>query len=165
MLRFRDGFHTEQWVSQEKKTLKNEDETTSAVRLAFKLRDILGRGARRVRIEAGPPLQQLTVLGHLQRRGALSTNDLAAAERVRPQSMTATVKALEKEGLVGRRPHPTDGRQMLIEMTPKGVKTLNDIFAIREDWLATLIGRHLSDRDRQDLERGLTLINRIIETE
>ncbi|MCA1495082.1 MarR family transcriptional regulator, partial [Ensifer sp. NBAIM29] len=85
----------------EKKLLKTEDAKSSATRLAFQLRDILGRGARRVRIEAGPPLSQLTVLGHLQRRGALSTNDLAAAERVRPQSMTATVKALEKEGLVG----------------------------------------------------------------
>jgi DNA-binding MarR family transcriptional regulator len=150
---------------QKKEVIGSEDERSSATRLAFQLRDILGRGARRVRIEAGPPLSQLTVLGHLQRRGALSTNDLAAAERVRPQSMTATVKALEKDGLLGRRPHPTDGRQMLLEMTPKGAKTLEDIFAMREDWLTTLIIRHLDDRDRHDLERGLALINKIIESE
>ena len=72
-------------------------------RLAFDLRETLGRGARLIRIENGPPLQQLTVLGHLQRRGALSTNDLAAAERVRPQSMTVIVQALEGAGLIARR--------------------------------------------------------------
>lgn len=149
----------------EKKALGVKEDRTSAASLAFQLRDTLARGARRVRIEAGPPLSQLTVMGHLQRRGPMSTNDLAAAERVRPQSMTATVKALESEELVERSPHPTDGRQVLIAMTPKEVKTLADIFAMREDWLAALIGRHLSEKDREDLERGLTLINRLIEAE
>lgn len=138
------------------------DDTASA--LALELREVLARGARRVRIEAGPPLAQLTVLGHLSRQGAMSTNDLAAAERVRPQSMTATVRALEQEGLIGRRPHPTDGRQMLIEMTPKGVAMLNDIFAKREDWLAGLIAEKLSDKERKELKRGLVLVQRIIDT-
>lgn len=133
-------------------------------RLAFDLRETLGRGARLIRIENGPPLQQLTVLGHLQRRGALSTNDLAAAERVRPQSMTVIVQALEGAGLIARRPHPTDRRQMLLELTPDGVKTLEDIFAAREDWLTQVMLEKLTEDDRQDLERGLALIKKIIAT-
>ncbi|MBR0724195.1 MarR family winged helix-turn-helix transcriptional regulator [Bradyrhizobium manausense] len=137
----------------------------SAAALAFELRETLGKGARVIRIEAGPPLQQLTVLGHLQRQGALSTNDLAAATKVRPQSMTNTVRSLEENGLVRRRPHPTDGRTVLIEMTRKGVKTLEDIFALREDWLTGVILQKLTVRERQELQRGLTLIKRIIETE
>jgi DNA-binding MarR family transcriptional regulator len=139
------------------------DESTAPEVLAFRLRDTLGRGARRVRIEAGPPLGQLTVLGHLQRRGALSTNDLAVAERVRPQSMSVTIKSLEKDGFVKKRPHPTDGRQMLVEMTPKGIKTLQDIFAIREDWLAHEIRKNLSERQREELGRGLDIIQAIID--
>lgn len=132
--------------------------------LAFQLRDTLSRGARRIRVEAGPPLSQLTVLGHLMRRKALSTNDLAAAERVRPQSMTIIVRSLEEAGLVCRRPHPTDRRQMLIEMTPKGMQTLQDIFAIREDWLTTILQK-LTETERRELKRGLALIERVIGTD
>lgn len=141
-----------------------DERSAEASALALELREILGRGARRVRIEAGPPLAQLSVLGHLSRQGAMSTNDLAAAERVRPQSMTATVRALEQDGLIGRRPHPTDGRQVLLEMTPKGFQMLEDIFAIREDWLAGLILTKLSEDERHELKRGLNLVQRIIDT-
>jgi DNA-binding MarR family transcriptional regulator len=136
----------------------------SVAKLAFQLRETLSRGARLIRVESGPPLSQLTVLGHLQRRGALSTNDLAAAERVRPQSMSITVQALEKAGLVGRKPHPTDGRTMLVQMTRKGIKTLEDIFAVREDWLTSVIIEKLTEDERRELLRGMALINRIIDT-
>lgn len=140
---------------------KNRD---SAARLAFDLRETLSRGARLIRVESGPPLSQLTVLGHLQRQGAMSTNDLAAAERVRPQSMSITVRALEDAGLVGRRPHPTDGRTVLIQLTRKGVKTLEDIFAVREDWLHAVIVEKLTEEERRELQRGLTLIKKIVDT-
>jgi DNA-binding MarR family transcriptional regulator len=132
--------------------------------LAFELRDTLSRGARRIRVESGPPLSQLTVMGHLQRRGAMSTNELAAAERVRPQSMSSTVRLLEEAGLVDRRPHPTDRRQVLLELTRKGVKTLEKIFAVREDWLTTVILQQLTDAERQELHRALDLIRRVIDT-
>jgi DNA-binding MarR family transcriptional regulator len=140
---------------------KNRD---AVAELAFELRETLSRGARLIRIESGPPLSQLTVLGHLQRQGAMSTNDLAAAERVRPQSMTITVRALEEAGLIGRKPHPTDGRTMLIQLTRKGVKTLEDIFEVREDWLNSVIVEKLTDTERLELQRGLALIKRIVDT-
>ncbi|MGV9865399.1 MarR family winged helix-turn-helix transcriptional regulator [Rhodococcus koreensis] len=135
----------------------------SAAALAFELRETLSRGARRIRVESGPPLAQLTVLGHLQREGALSTNDLAAAERVRPQSMSNTVRALEEAGLVRRKAHPTDRRQVLLELTPEGVETLDEIFAVREDWLSIVILQELSEDERRDLQRGLALVQRIID--
>ena len=141
-----------------------DSDRESAAALAFELRETLSRGARRIRVESGPPLSQLTVLGHLQRRGALSINDLAAAERVRPQSMSNTIRALEETGLVHRRAHPTDGRQVLIELTRKGVRTLEKIFAVREDWLTTVIVQELTDAERQELRRALGLVQRIIDT-
>ncbi len=140
-----------------------DSDRNSAAALAFELRETLSRGARRMRVEPGPPLSQLAVLAHLQRRGALSTNDLAAAERVRPQSMFITVQSLEKIGLIQRRPHPTDGRQMLIELTRKGVKTLKNIFAMREDWLTSMILQRLTVDERRELQRGLKLIQRIVD--
>jgi DNA-binding MarR family transcriptional regulator len=140
---------------------KNRD---SVAKLAFELRETLSRGARLIRVEAGPPLSQLTVLGHLQRQGAMSTNELASAERVRPQSMSITVKALEDAGFVGRRPHPTDKRTTLIQLTRKGIKTLEDIFAVREDWLHEVIVEKLTEAERRELQRGLTLIKKIVDT-
>jgi DNA-binding MarR family transcriptional regulator len=142
--------------------MKTPDDSDLA--LAFDLRETLSRGARRIRVESGPPLGQLTVLGHLDRRGPLSTNDLAAAEQVRPQSMTSTVRSLEEAGLVQRRPHPTDRRAVLIELTRKGAKTLESIFAIREDWLAAVIRKKLTVGERRKLREGLTVIQSIIDT-
>ena len=130
---------------------------------AFELRETLGRGARLVRVEQGPPLAQLTVLGHLQRRGAMSTNELAAAERVRPQSMSITIQALQKAGLVVRQPHPTDGRAVLIKLTSEGIEKLENIFAVREDWLTSVIIDQLTDDERKELRRGLGLIERVID--
>ena len=53
---------------------------------------------------------------------------------------------------------------MLLELTPDGVKTLEDIFAAREDWLTQVMLEKLTEDDRQDLERGLALIKKIIAT-
>jgi DNA-binding MarR family transcriptional regulator len=142
-----------------------DSDLDSLAALAFELRETLSRGARRIRIEPGPPLSQLTVLGHIDRRGPLSTNDLAAAEQVRPQSMTATVRSLEEAGLVRRRPHPTDGRTVLIDMTSKGRKSFESILAIREDWLVAVMRQKLTLDERQKLRDGLTLIQKIIDTE
>jgi DNA-binding MarR family transcriptional regulator len=136
----------------------------SVAGLALELRETLSRGARRIRVERGPSISQLAVISLLRRRGALNTNDIAAAERVRPQSMTSTVRSLEERGLVRRRSHPTDRRQVLIELTRKGIRTLEDIYALREDWLTGMILQKLTKDERQELRRGLALIQRIIDT-
>ena len=87
---------------------------------AVELRVVLGQLVRRLRVEHRFPVAQATVLGRLDREGPLTTSALAARERVRPQSMAATVAELNSAGLVGRRPDPDDGRQVLIELTELG---------------------------------------------
>src|SRR5919204_1526005 len=93
---------------------------TDTARVASELRFVLGQLIRRLRAEHRFPLSQGTVLGRLDREGRQSVSDLAAAERVRPQSMAQTVGDLEAEGLVARRPDPSDRRRALVELTPKG---------------------------------------------
>ena len=83
----------------------------------------IGLLARRVRAAAA--LQELSwteaaVLSRLANDGPATTAGLARAEAVKPQSMGATVAALEEKGLVERKPHPTDGRQANIALTAKG---------------------------------------------
>jgi DNA-binding MarR family transcriptional regulator len=70
-------------------------------------------------------LTESAVLARLAKDGAATTADLARAESVKPQSMGATVATLEELGLVQRKPHRTDGRQMNIELTAKGVAVRN----------------------------------------
>src|SRR6202451_3084608 len=60
------------------------------------------------------------VMGRLAKGGPATTAELARAEAVKPQSMGTTIAALEEMGLVERTPHPTDGRQVNIELTAKG---------------------------------------------
>src|SRR4029079_1919132 len=93
--------------------------------IAHEFRETLGRVIRRVRAEGGqPPVGQMAVLGRLDREGPASTSALAAAERMRPQSMAQTVRDLESAGLVSRRPDPDDGRRALVELTPAGLERL-----------------------------------------
>ena len=62
----------------------------------------------------------MAVLGALYRNGDLTVGELAAHERVQPPSMTRTVNCLEEGGYVARRPHETDGRQVLVALTETG---------------------------------------------
>ena len=74
------------------------EQVTSAL-VAHELRETVGRLVRRLRTEPGPPVARMTVLSRLDREGPASISDLAAAERMRPQSMAQTVGDLEREVL------------------------------------------------------------------
>jgi DNA-binding MarR family transcriptional regulator len=133
----------------------------STPNLAHELRESMGRVIRRLRAEPGPALPLLAVLSGLDREGPASVSDLAAAQRMRPQSMAQTVKELEQAGLVTRRPDPADGRRAYVELTPAGRKALEDSRAAREDWLALTLERELDAAERAELRRALALLDRI----
>jgi DNA-binding MarR family transcriptional regulator len=129
--------------------------------LARDLRQTVGRLIRRLRAEPGPPVAQMTVLSRLGRDGAASVSDLAAAERMRPQSMAPIVRDLEQAGLVQRRPDPHDGRRALVELTPAGAETLGATRARREDWLTATLDQELDRGERERLRAALELLGRL----
>ena len=137
------------------------DTDTSA--LAAELRVVIGRVIRRLRAEHGFSLTHGAVLGRLDRDGALSTGDLAAAERVRPQSMGQTLAELEAGGLVSRRPDTVDRRRTLIEVTDHGREVLAEERARREGWLAEAIETGFSPREQDVLRRAVPLLDRLAE--
>lgn len=133
--------------------------------IAHEFRETLGRVIRRLRAEGGqPPVGQMAVLGRLDREGPASTSDLAAAERMRPQSMAQTVRDLESAGLVSRRPDPDDGRRALVELTPAGVERLHATRARREGWLAELFEHQFTAAERETLRAALPLLRRIADS-
>src|ERR687883_2136189 len=116
--------------------------TTS--RIASDLRVVIGQLMRRLRAEHRFSITQGAVLGRLDREGPQSVSDLAAAERVRPQSMAQTVGDLEADGLVERRPDPDDRRRALVSLTDTGRAALEADRRHREGWLAEAIAAELS---------------------
>ena len=129
--------------------------------LAHELRETLGRVVRRLRAEPGPSVGRLAVLGRLDRGGPSSISDLAARERMRPQSMAQTVQELEAAGLVSRRPDPADRRRVFIELTAAGVDLLQTTRARRETWLTEILERELDPGERAVLQQALILLSRI----
>ena len=93
---------------------------------------------------------QKAVLVRLDTEGPATTAELARAEGVKPQSMGATVAALEDMGVVERKPHPTDGRQMNIALTAKGATVRKDAGIAKRTWLAEAIAK-LDATDQKNL--------------
>ena len=143
-------------------TAANTDvRSTSA--LASSLRNSVMRLSRRLRIERASTdlsLNQLAVLGTLNRRGPLSVGELAAAERVRPPSMTRTVNCLFDSGLVRREPHPSDRRQVVIHLTDEARTVLAEDRARRDAWLARRLVE-LTPEERRLLRKVAPLLERL----
>jgi DNA-binding MarR family transcriptional regulator len=132
--------------------------------LASELRVALGQLFRRLRSENRLPFAHGAVLARLERDGPSSASELAAAERVRPQSMAETVGDLKADGLVARAPHPTDKRRTLVSLTDSGRDTLNTDRMLREGWLAQAISEHLSADERRTLAAALAVLRRLAES-
>jgi DNA-binding MarR family transcriptional regulator len=130
-------------------------------RVASDLRLVIGQLVRRLRAEHRFPLAQGTVLGRLDREGAQSVSDLAAKERVRHQSMTQTVRDLEADGFVERRPDSQDRRRALVDLTEAGREALEQDRRHRVGWLAGAIDERLTARERRVLEEATDLLRRL----
>jgi DNA-binding MarR family transcriptional regulator len=129
--------------------------------LASELRIVLGQLIRRLRAEHRFSLSQGAVLGRLDRHGTMSIGDLAAAERVRPQSMTQTIADLEGDGLIERRADPADGRRALVALTEQGLETLQADRRHREGWLSRVIADDLSEEEQRTLSEAVALLERL----
>lgn len=128
------------------------------------LRVVLGQLVRRLRAENTLPLSHGIVLARLEREGPMTTSALAAAERVRPQSMSQTVAELVGAGLVARTPDPTDGRRILIGLTDAGRSTLAEDRARRDGWLAGAIEADLTPEEQEILLRAVVILRRLAQS-
>jgi DNA-binding MarR family transcriptional regulator len=122
----------------------------------------------RMRLERpgpGEPLLQLNVLAHLSRRGPMTPGELAAAERVQPQSLTRTLASLEDHVLITRHPDPADGRRSLIAITESGRQMLGRDLRQRDAWLARAMAGHLTPAERGLLRLAGQLLERLAEAD
>src|SRR5882757_3578041 len=120
----------------------------------------LNRRLRAQRTNSVVSLTQLAALSTLFKCGPLTPGELAAKEGVQPPSMTRVIAALEEYGYVSRRPHPTDGRQAIVELTAQGTAYLRAEVSAREAWLDSRLAE-LTDQERELLARAAEIIDRM----
>lgn len=123
----------------------------------------LNRLQRRLRSQRGEAAlsdSQLAVLTALKRHGAMSPGSLADHENVRPPSMTRTVTSLSDLGLVTKVEHPTDRRQVLVELSAAGLEEVREVRRRRDQWLNKQL-RTLTPEERATLAAATKLMTRI----
>ena len=118
---------------------------------------------RRLRTEddalgVSPP--RLSALSVVVFAGPIGIGALAAAEGVAAPTMTRLVDGLEGDGLVRRRPDPTDARGVLVEPTATGKRILTKGRRQRVRTLAEGLA-DLTSEELADIRRGAELIERV----
>jgi DNA-binding MarR family transcriptional regulator len=138
-----------------------EGASESAVRAA---RDVVVAFSRlRRRLKEVADIQDLTpsqasVLHRLGKDGASSASALAVAEHVRPQSMAATLTALDQHRLIQRHPDPEDGRRQLITLTAAGRERYQGNRQAREEWLVRALQEHCTEKQRHVVIEAMALL-------
>ena len=125
----------------------------------------IGQLIRRVRAAAAfheLSLTEAAVIARLAREGPSTTADLARAENMKPQSMGATIAALAERGLIERKAHPTDRRQINIALSGKGIAVQKSIGDAKRTWLAEAISQ-LNQQEQETLFKAGEIIKRLVE--
>jgi len=104
----------------------------------------------------------LSVLHTLARGGPMRLTELTASEQVTQSAVTQIVTKLERDGLVERRPHPSDGRAVLVHLTAAGRSIVDGRRADRRAHLAALTGRLTRD-ERAAVAAALPALTRMVE--
>jgi DNA-binding MarR family transcriptional regulator len=110
-------------------------------------------------------MPQALALARIVEEGPISNAALAAGEYIRPQSMHEMVQSLESRGFVRRRADAADRRRLLIEVTSRGRRVVDELMELRHEWLARAIERDLTLAETEMLAIAAGLMRRIAASE
>jgi DNA-binding MarR family transcriptional regulator len=135
----------------------------SAGHIADRLHSAAIHLLRRVRAEdvatglSGPQASALSVIVF---RGPIAIGALAAAEQVRPPTISRLVRDLERKGLVERETHEGDARMQMLRATRQGTTLLAAGRARRVQRIAAEI-EALPAADRSALRAAVEVLERL----
>jgi DNA-binding MarR family transcriptional regulator len=119
------------------------------------------RRARRTDPLTGVSPAQLSALSVLM-SGPRTLGELAAAEQVRPPTMSRLVGEMERAGVARKVTDPKDGRVVRVHATAKGLRALERGRAMRIEAIEALVAS-LAEADRAALERAVAVIEEMLE--
>jgi DNA-binding MarR family transcriptional regulator len=122
---------------------------------------LLLRRLRQAQLQGELTLPETSALARLDRGGPATSSALAKVEQISPQSMGATIAALEARGLVERRPDPQDGRRILISITASGLEVVHDRRNARTEQLARALSAGFTREELQQLLAAAPLLERL----
>ena len=134
--------------------------------LASNLRSLMGKLRRQLREHSNHTTltqSQVSVVLQLEKTGPTTVSDLARAEHMRSQSMSAIVASLANAGLVAGTPDETDGRKTRLSLTHAGRQWIHTGRAARQDWLSRRVEERLTAAESHELATALTLLARLVE--
>jgi DNA-binding MarR family transcriptional regulator len=125
---------------------------------------LLLRRLRQVQADGELTLPESAALTRLDRGGPSTASALARLEQISPQSMGATLGALEARGLVERRPDPQDGRRVVLSVTDSGRQALQDKRNARTERLAKALSAGFTPSELRQLEAAAPLLERLAQS-
>lgn len=140
--------------------MSTENETKQ---LAEELRKMVSHLVRNVRVStATVRTSQYETLDLLDSHDALSIADLARLRGVKHQSMRLVINELEAQDLVLRQKSAQDARAQVIVLSDQARAALAAARQQRADWLAARINETLDQQDRDDLQKGLAALRKLL---
>lgn len=95
---------------------------------------------------------------YLMENGPMRLSELARRTETDPGILTRQVNALEQQGLVGRRPDPTDRRAWIVRMLPKGRRIALRLREVQDE----VLGSQLAGWTAAELEQAAGLMEQLI---
>src|ERR1700746_1340654 len=125
---------------------------------------MLLRRLRQVRPDDELTLPESSALARLDRTGPATPGALAKVEQISPQSMGATLAALEARGLIARQADPGDGRRVVLSVTEAGLELLRNKRGARTEQLAQALSAGFTDAELRQLAAAAPLLERLAQS-
>jgi DNA-binding MarR family transcriptional regulator len=142
------------------RTVRDVGEVAAALRIAV---GMLVRKLRQTQPEGELTLSETSALSRLDRGGPATSSDLAKLDRISPQSMGATLAALEQRGLVERSRDPEDGRRIVMSISAAGRQVVNDRRGARTELIARALRDGFTPAELGQLMTAAPLLERLAE--
>ena len=139
-------------------------ETPDVLSVADRLHSAAIHMLRRVRkqdVATGEGPARLSALSVLVFGGPKTLGELAAAEQVKPPTMSRIVAGLARSRLIEIKRDPRDARRMQIRATAKGTQLLQKGRQARIEYLASAL-EQLTPDDLRELARAVEILGKLL---
>lgn len=107
------------------------------------------------------PMAQVELMQRLADEPGLGVRELARRHRLATNTVSNLIQQLVTAELVSREPDPNDRRAVVLRLTAKGHRRLQDWLGAHEDRLNGAL-RELSDQDRSNVGAAIPALSRLV---